>query len=79
MERYQEILARYLNVDLPRYMFAPSMHLISLLERLARREQELADMTADYHRWHDAFMELKYPGGGKRIASQSDRGTANGD
>jgi len=55
------------------------MHLISLLERLARREQELADMTADYHRWHDAFMELKYPGGGKRIASQSDRGTANGD
>lgn len=36
-------------------------------------EAELADMTADYHRWHDAYMELKYPGGGQRVAVTPDQ------
>jgi hypothetical protein len=34
---------------------------------------ELAAMTADYHRWHDAYMELAYPGGGQRVAVTPDQ------
>jgi hypothetical protein len=34
---------------------------------------ELTDMTADYHRWHDAYIELKYPGGGQRVAVTPDQ------
>lgn len=30
-------------------------------ERIAALEQKLADMTADYHRWHQAFLDAKYP------------------
>jgi hypothetical protein len=41
--------------------------------RIATLEQHLADMTADYHRWHDAYMELKYPGGGQRVAVTPDQ------
>ena len=29
--------------------------------RVALLERALATMTAEYHRWHDAYMELKYP------------------
>jgi hypothetical protein len=43
-------------------------------ERVAEIKQQLADMTADYHRWHDAYMELKYPDGGKRIETTSNDG-----
>lgn len=30
-------------------------------ERIAALEQKLADMTADYHRWHQAYCDAKYP------------------
>lgn len=32
----------------------------------------LAGVTDDYHRIHDAFIDLKYPGCGKRVATASD-------
>jgi hypothetical protein len=32
-------------------------------------KQRLADMTADYHRWHDAYLRLKYPDAGERVVS----------
>jgi hypothetical protein len=35
---------------------------------ITRLEQELADTTSDYHRWHDAYLRLKYPGIGERVA-----------
>jgi hypothetical protein len=66
---YQQALVAFLRADLPRHAFAPSLSLVALLERLAESEQKLADMTSDYHRWHDAFMDLKYPGTGQRVAT----------
>jgi hypothetical protein len=39
------------------------------LRRIRELERQLADMTADYHRWHDAYLQLKYPGTGRRVAS----------
>lgn len=30
-------------------------------KRIGVLEQQLADMTADYHRWHQAYCDAKYP------------------
>lgn len=30
-------------------------------KRIGVLEQQLADMTSDYHRWHQAFLDAKYP------------------
>jgi hypothetical protein len=40
-------------------------------ERIRELEAALADMTADYHRWHDAYMTLKYPDGGSRTTAET--------
>jgi len=44
-----------------------------LTRRMNELAADLADMTADYHRWHDAYMELAYPGGGQRVAVTPDQ------
>lgn len=46
------------------------------IERLtAERDSltvRLADMSNDYHRWHDAYIDLKYPDCGKREPDDPD-------
>lgn len=42
--------------------FAPE-----LLERVDQLEEQLANITADYHRWRDAYLRLKYPGMDERV------------
>jgi hypothetical protein len=44
-----------------------------LCEKLTQTELELADMTADYHRWHAAYLELKYPDSSLKAGATSER------
>lgn len=42
-------------------------HMVADASRIRALEQRLADTEADYHRWHDAYLRLKYPNMGERI------------
>lgn len=61
--RFEQVLTSY-NANLFQRIDDGRRPLPSQVDQL---EEQLANITADYHSWRDAYLRLKYPGMGERV------------